>query len=147
MDIIKRIIGALLVIHGFACGLFYIIEHPFHYVSGMDVVGVGYQEHAQVWLYLNPATAVGIALALLFTLLRKIAMQRDGSAGTGITRAYLETNVLFYGFLIVAIWFYRLWFGELTGDGLIPVAYEGSIVYALYPLMSVAFGIALTRGR
>ena len=146
MDIIKRIIGVFLVIHGVACGLFSIIEHLFDYVSGLDASALGY---SPVWLYLDPATAVGIALALLFALLRKMAMQRDGSAGAGITRAYLEANALFYGFLFVAILFYRLWFGDLTGRGSFPVAadVQWSIVYALYPLLSVALGIALARGR
>ena len=149
MDIIKRIIGAFLVIHGVACGLFSIIEHLFDYVSGLDASALGY---SPVWLYLDPATAVGIALALLFALLRKMAMQRDGrdgSAGAGITRAYLEANALFYGFLFVAILFYRLWLGDLTGRGSFPVAadVQWSIVYALYPLLSVALGLALARGR
>ena len=146
MDIIKRIIGVFLVIHGVACGLFSIIEHLFDYVSGLDASALGY---SPVWLYLDPATAVGIALALLFALLRKMATQRDGSAGAGITRAYLEANALFYGFLFVAILFYRLWLGDLTGRGSFPVAadVQWSIVYALYPLLSVALGIALARGR
>ena len=145
MDIIKRIIGVFLVIHGAACGLFSIIEHLFDYVSGLGVSALGY---SPVWLYLDPATAVGIALALLFALLRKMAMQRS-SAGAGITRAYLEANALFYGFLFVAILFYRLWLGDLTGRGSFPVAadVQWSIVYALYPLLSVALGIALARGR
>ena len=146
MDIIKRIIGVFLAIHGAACGLFSIIEHLFDYVSGLDASALGY---SPVWLYLDPATAVGIALALLFALLRKMATQRDDSAGAGITRAYLEANALFYGFLFVAILFYRLWFGDLTGRGSFPVAadVQWSIVYALYPLLSVALGIALARGR
>ena len=144
MDISKRIIGVFLVIHGAACGLFSIIEHLFDYVSGLDASALGY---SPVWLYLDPSTAVGIALALIFALLRKMAMQRDGSAG--ITRAYLEANALFYGFLFVAILFYRLWLGDLTGRGSFPVAadVQWSIVYALYPLLSVALGIALARGR
>ena len=146
MDIIKRIIGVFLVIHGVACGLFSIIEHLFDYVSGLDASALGY---SPVWLYLDPATAVGIALALLFALLRKMAMQRDGSAGASITRAYLEANALFYGFLFVAILFYRLWLGDLTGRGSFPVAadVQWSIVYALYPLLGIALGIALARGR
>ena len=146
MDIIKRIIGVFLVIHGVACGLFSIIEHLFDYVSGLDASALGY---SPVWLYLDPATAVGIALALIFALLRKMAMQRDGRDGAGITRAYLEANALFYGFLFVAILFYRLWFGDLTGRGSFPVAadVQWSIVYTLYPLLSVALGIALARGR
>ena len=146
MDIIKRIIGVFLVIHGVACGLFSIIEHLFDYVSGLGVSALGY---SPIWLYLDPATAVGIALALLFALLRKMAMQRDSRDGAGITRAYLEANTLFYGFLFVAILFYRLWLGDLTGRGSFPVAadVQWSIVYALYPLLSVALGLALARGR
>ena len=146
MDIIKRIVGVFLVVHGVACGLFSIIEHLFDYVSGLDASALGY---SPVWLYLDPATAVGIALALIFALLRKRAMQRDSGAGAGVTRAYLEANALFYGFLFVAILFYRLWLGDLTGRGSFPVAadVQWSIVYALYPLLSVALGLALARGR
>ena len=145
MDIIKRIIGVFLVVHGVACGLFSVIEHLFQSVTGLAYSGLGY---SPVWLYLDPATAAGIALGLWFALRGKLAMQRERDGG-GITRGYLEANARFYGFLLVAILFYRLFFGDLTGSNTWPAAadVEWSIVYGLYPLLAASLGIALARGR
>lgn len=150
MDTIKRIVGGLLVIHGGICGLFTIIEHLFQNAIGWDVTSLGY---SPVWLYLDPGTAAGVALGVGFAWHRKLMMQRgrrDGDSGNGgVTRDYLEANALFYGFLFVAILFYRLFFGDLTDSNALPAAadVEWSIVYGLYPLLAVALGIGLARGR
>ena len=150
MDSIKRVVGILLVIHGGACGVFTIIEHLFQAATGLADSELGY---SPVWMYLDPATAVGVALGVGFALRGKLAMQRErrdgGSGNGGVTRAYLEANVLFYGFLFVAILFYRLFFGDLTESNTLLAAadVEWSIVYGLYPLLAVALGIGLARGR
>lgn len=151
MDSIKRIVGVLLVVHGVACGGFTIIEHLFQSATGLADSGLGY---SPVWLYLDPGTAMGIALGLAFAWRGKLAMQRerqgggDGNGG-GITRGYLEANARFYGFLFVAILFYRLFFGDLTGSNTLPDAadVEWSIVYGLYPLLAASLGVGLMRGR
>lgn len=145
MDIIKRIVGAYLIASGLAAGALTIVETLFHDIGAA-------MEYSRLWLYIDPATAVGIALGLAFALLDKRAMQRnrgnDGNGG-GITRDYLEANVRFYGLLFVALLFYRLWFGDLTGNGGFPVAADVTwgILYGLYVMLSLSLGIGLARGR
>lgn len=145
MDIIKRSVGVYLIASGLAAGALTIVETLFHDIGA----AMGY---SRLWLYVDPATAVGIALGLAFALLDKLAMQRNrgnGGNGGGITRDYLEANVRFYGLLFVALLFYRLWFGDLTGNGGFPVAADVTwgILYGLYVMLSVALGIDLARGR
>lgn len=148
MDIIRRIAGVYLIASGLAGGALTIVETLFHDIDA----AMGY---SPLWLYIDAATAVGIALALLFALLSKFAMQRNagnrsnGGNGGGITRDYLEANVRFYGLLLVALLFYRLWFGDLTGNGGFPVAADVTwgIVYGLYVMLAVSLGIDLARGR
>lgn len=137
-NIVRRAAGAVLVVSASASALLTVVEHLYR-----DVNALGY---STAWDYVDPLTAAGVALGLVFTGLLKRETYRAAGVDR-VTRRCLETNVLFYGFLFVGILFYRLWFGDLTGHTAFPVADDvtWNFVYGLYPLLAGALGVRLLR--
>ena len=67
------------------------------------------------WDILNPVMFVAIILVLIFTFLRK--RENDATSDVGVTREYLESNVMFYLTSAVAILFTYNWVRDLISDG------------------------------
>ena len=138
MGLVKRIVAAYLILHAAATALFTAIEPLFN-----DIIANGYHE---IWRYLDPMTAAGIVLGIIFAAAGKFAGRADGERPLF---SRLAIDAKFYGFLFVALLFYRNLFGDLTGNG--PAFPQSSdiqwaIIYALYPLLAVSLAVTLWRG-
>lgn len=137
MGLVKRIAAAYLLLHAAATALFTAIEPLYH-----NIIANGYSE---VWRYLDPMTGAGIALGIIFAAAGKFAGRAGGERPLF---ARLSVDAKFYGFLFVALLFYRNLFGDLTGNG--PAFPQSSdiqwaIIYALYPLLAVSLAVSLWR--
>ena len=137
MDIIKRIAAAYLLLHAAATALFAIIEPLYH-----DIEAAG--KYSDVWLYLDPMTGVGIVIGIIFAAAGKFAGRADGERPLF---SRLSVDAKFYGFLFVALLFYRNLFGDLTGSVPFPQAadVQWAIIYAVYPLLAGALAVSLWR--
>ena len=69
-----------------------------------------------LWDQINPMMVLAIVISFLVNLRRKISLPNDG-----VSRTYLEVNVLFYASIILTMiffgnWFYVLWDIEGASD-------------------------------
>ena len=66
------------------------------------------------WQTLDPFMAVAVVLALIvvFGVKRDLDAQ---SSGDTITRAYLETNLIFYATVLLTLQIFRDWIGNVPG--------------------------------
>ena len=148
MGIINRIVGAYLILHGAVTALFTIIEPLYNNIGASgNIGGSGYDE---VWNYLDPMTGAGIILGIIFAATGKWAGGRGGDNGDGEARPLfprLVADVRFYGFLFLALLFFRVYFSTITGNVAYPQAadVQWSIIYALYPLLAGALAVSLWR--
>ena len=73
--------------------------------------------HAQLWNtgalwdYINPIMAVAVVISLLVNLRRKISLSDED----GVSRTYLEVNILFYASIILTMVFVSNWTFMLWG--------------------------------
>lgn len=137
MGLVKRIVAAYLILHAAATALFTAIEPLFN-----DIIANGYHE---IWRILDPMTAAGIVLGIIFAAAGKFAGRADGERPLF---SRLAIDAKFYGFLFVALLFYRNLFGDLTGNGpAFPASVDTqwAIIYALYPLLAVSLAVTLWR--
>ena len=88
--------------------------------------------------------AVAIVLGVIFGYARK-----QGAGGDEVTREFLVSNTLFYGFLFVGILFFWSWFNLLSPDftaiGDQTVSLVWIIIDAALPLLAGVTGIHLLR--
>ena len=134
MGLVKRIVAAYLTLHAATTALFTAIEPLFN-----DIIANGYHE---IWRILDPMTAVGIALGIIFAFAGRAGEERP-------LFSRLSVDAKFYGFLFVALLFYRNLFGDLTGNGpAFPQSVDAqwAIIYALYPLLAASLAVSLWRG-
>ena len=137
MGLIKRIVAAYLMLHAAATAVFTVIEPLFN-----DIIANGYHE---IWRILDPMTAAGIVIGIIFAAIGKFAGRADGERPLF---SRLAIDAKFYGFLFVALLFYRNLFGDLTGNGpAFPASVDTqwAIIYALYPLLAVSLAVSLWR--
>ena len=100
------------------------------------------------WSIINIASCVVIVLALVFNYLRKRA--HDTSGDDGINREYLESNLLFYGSVVLAMLFAFNWINLLvngaTDIGELPLHdWVWAIVDVMIAVISGATGTYLLR--
>ena len=100
------------------------------------------------WPIINIASCVVIVLALFFNYLRKRA--HDASGDDGINREYLESNLLFYGSVVLAMLFAFNWINLLangaTDIGELPLHdWVWTIVDVMIAVISGATGMHLIR--
>ncbi len=132
MNVVNRIVGIYLILAAAAAILYSVIEP-----LAWDIATLGY---SPVWLVLDPVSAAGILLGLIFAYL--------GQRKTAGTTAQIWTNrILFYGFLFVTLLFFRSWFGDLTGNAASDISLDvvWGIAYALYVPLAIATGTMLLR--
>ena len=100
------------------------------------------QPYSRVWEILNPLMALAILLGLRVAYVRKKA-----AVGDEVTRDYLLSNTLFYGFLFVGIMFLWNWFTLLSPGYSAAGSDTNSLVWILIdaslPLLMGATGSAM----
>ena len=142
MDMLKKIIGILLIIVAAVVAIHTVIEPLYHASSDA-------QPYAPLWDILDPIMAVAIVLTVIFGYIRK----RDAcnEAGTTITRDWLSANVVFYGIVFIGIMFFWNWFNLLrpafTAVGPDAVSLAWIIIDAALPLLLGAMGMHLFKAE
>ena len=106
MDVVKKPVGAYLVVLAVVVAVFFIIN-PF-LVDSIDVQGV--------WYVLDVLMVIGLALALVFNCMRKREVGARDPGGQ-VTRPYLEANVAFFVTAGVTVLFLHNWFSLLAEGG------------------------------
>ena len=133
MDALRRAVGVLLLITAAIVGIYFVVDQ-------LEVLPF-------LWAELNYLMAVAIVLGLIFAYLRKRSLEAAGLDRI-VTRRYLEANILFYGFLLVAMLFFWNWFDRLIDDE--SQGIHRNIVWIIVdtvgPLLWGALGMFLLRG-
>ncbi len=97
-----------------------------------------------VWYYLDMLMAVSITITVVVQLQRKRAADRI--RGGGLSREQLEANVMFFLSLLVAIWFFRNWFGFLMSDPIGDQSQATMVIwFILDPLLAILVGLTGIR--
>ena len=98
MDGIKRIIGALLIL--------------FSIVIAVQFIAWRLYDSGPVWEVVNYISLVSIAVAFYFNLDRK---RKNETSGDGsVNREYIESNVLYFGTMVLAALFLFNWLNLLV---------------------------------
>lgn len=143
MDIIKRIVGVILIIAAIVLAVHMLVE-PLYFDSG--TTGSGYNE--SVWALINPLTALATVLGVVFGYVRmRKSVSEDGAT---VTRELLAANTQFYGVLFLGILFFYNWFNLLSSDfnavGPDAVALVWITIDAGLPIIWVPMGLNLLKG-
>ena len=133
MDALRRAVGVLLLLTAAIVGIYFVVDQ-------LEVLPF-------LWAEINYLMTVAIVLGLIFAYLRKRSLEAAGLDRI-VTRRYLEANILFYGFLLVAMLFFWNWFDRLIDDE--PQGIHRNIVWIIVdtvgPLLWGALGMFLLRG-
>lgn len=135
---LKKICGVYLIAIAVVVAVQTVAE-PLYHVSGPG------QPYSPIWTLINPLTALAIVLGVIFAYTGK-----QDAGGQTVTREFLVSNALLYGFLFVGIIFFWNWFNILSpeftavGDDAISLAWI--IIDAAVPLLAGVTGIRLLRG-
>ena len=135
MELLNRVGGVFLIAVAVLVAVHTVVE-PLYHTSDTG------QPYSPVWEVLNPLMALAILLGLRFAYVRKKAV-----VGDAVTRAYLISNTLFYGFLFVGIMFLWNWFTLLSPGYSAAGSDTNSMVWILIdaalPLLMGAAGSAM----
>ncbi len=130
----NRIGGVFLIAMAVLIAVHTVIE-PLYHTSETG------QPYSQVWEVLNPLMALALLLGIRTAYMHKRAAAGDGVT---VTRAYLVSNTLFYGFLFVGIMFLWNWFTLLSPGYSAAGSDTNSLVWILIdaalPLLMGAMG-------
>ena len=133
MDALRRVVGALLLLTAAIVGIYFV-------ASQLEIL-------PSLWAELNYLMTLSVALGIIFAYLRKRSLEAAGLDRI-VTRRYLEANILFYGFLLIAMLFFWNWFDLLIDDD--PQDIHRSIVWIIVntvgSLLWGALGMFLLRG-
>ena len=139
MEVLKRVIGVVLILIAAIVAIHTVIEPVYHTSSDA-------QPYSSAWDWINWLSAISIILGLIFGYIR---MSHAGASSSG--PEFVAANVLFYGFLFAAILFFWNWFG-ISGVGQDFTAVSADtrglvwiIFDAIHPLLSGAMGAHLLR--
>ena len=140
MDILKKIVGIILLVVAVVVAVHTIVE-PLYFDSSQS--GSGYSEG--VWGIINYFSALTVILGIIFGYMRK--RDADAADETTVTREFLTANTIFFGFLFIGIMFFWNWFNLLSpafnAIGPDAVALAWIIIDAGLPLLAGALGIHL----
>lgn len=138
---IARICGDYLAVVAVAVALHTVVEPFYHTYDSAELYG-------EIWGILDWFMALAILLGIWFAYQMKSGESERESSG-GITRGLAFSNLLFYGFLYVAILFFWNWFMHLSPGAPSPdggkVLLVWLIVDAGLPLLAGSLGIHLIR--
>ena len=102
------------------------------------------QPYSPFWTIANPLMALAIVLGSVFSYARKRSV-----GGDAVTREFVVSNTLFYGFLFIGILFFWSWFNLLnpafTAIGSGTASLVWIVIDASLPLLAGAAGIHLLR--
>ena len=136
----RKMLGMYLVLLAMVVAVWFIINNLF-----IDVLDV-----TDVWFVLDILMLVGLVAGLVFNVMRKRAMDSERSNSDGITRAYLEANVLFYATAAVLILFMHNWITFLK-IGLELDNHQAWVIWAvvdtLLPLVLGVTGCAMVNHK
>lgn len=141
METLKRIIGVYLIAVAVIVAVYKVVEPLFP-------TSTEAAPYTLNWSHINPLMALAVALSLICSYGYKRRADREGGDAP-VTRHYLASNTLFYGFVFVGILFYSNWFKYLgpgvtvEGDDT-AMLFWGFIDAALPPLLG-AMGMCLMR--
>ena len=140
MDALRKPVGAYLVLVAIAVAVFFIVNPLLD--DSIDVAGV--------WSVLDIFMVIALALGLLFAYLGKQRVDAQQS-GDGVSRAYLEANVIFFAVAAITILFLHNWFSLLAGgqdslDGNHQAWVIWAAVDTAFPLVLGVLGCRLWRG-
>ena len=142
MDMIRRIVGVVLIAIGAVVAVHMVVEPLYHASSEAS-------PYSPIWSIINPFMALAVVLGVIFGCIRKRGVDHEGG-GTPITREVLSANTLFYGFLFVGILFFSNWFNLLspkfTAVGTDAVSLVWAFIDAALPLLSGVMGLSLLKG-
>ena len=133
MQILNRLVGALLLLTAAIVGIYFVVDQ-------LEVLPL-------LWGELDYLMALALVLGLIFAYLRKRSLESAGLDRI-VTRRYFEANLLFYGFVAMAMLFFWNWFDLLVDAD--PQDTDHNIVWIIVdtvaPLLWGALGIFLLRG-
>ena len=140
MDALRKPVGAYLVLVAIAVAVFFIVNPLLD--DSIDV--------ADVWSVLDIFMVIALALGLLFAYLGKQRVDAQQS-GDGVSRTYLEANVIFFAVAAITILFLHNWFSLLAGgqdslDGNHQAWVIWAAVDTAVPLVLGVLGCRLWRG-
>ncbi len=64
-----------------------------------------------IWEVINWFSVVAVVLCFVLSIRRKVELDKDSDEG--ITRRYLEVNIVYYASILLAMWYLWNWFGVL----------------------------------
>ena len=133
MQILNRLVGALLLLTAAIVGIYFVVDQ-------LEVLPL-------LWGELDYLMALALVLGVIFAYLRKRSLESAGLDRI-VTRRYFEANLLFYGFIAMAMLFFWNWFDLLVDAD--PQDTDHNIVWIIVdtvaPLLWGALGIFLLRG-
>ena len=133
MQILNRLVGALLLLTAAIVGIYFVVNQ-------LEVLPF-------LWGELDYLMALALVLGVIFAYLRKRSLESAGLDRI-VTRRYFEANLLFYGFVAMAMLFFWNWFDLLVDAD--PQDTDHKIVWIIVdtvaPLLWGALGIFLLRG-
>ncbi len=133
MDALRRVVGAVLLVTAVLVGIYFVVEQ-------LGILPL-------LWPPLNYLMALSAVLGVIFAYLRKHSLESAGLDRI-VTRRYLEANILFYGFIAIAMLFFWNWFDLLIDDA--PQDIHRSIVWIIVDTVGAllwgALGMFLLRG-
>ncbi len=142
MDMLKKIIGILLIITAAAVAIHTVVEPLYHTTSDA-------QPYAPLWDILDPIMAVAIVLTIIFGFIRK--RSACNAEETNVTREFLSANFVFYGIVFIGIMFFWNWFNLLrpafNAVGPDAVSLAWIIIDATLPLLLGAMGMHLFKAE
>ena len=137
MEALRKPVGAYLVLVAIAVAVFFIISPLLD-----DSIEV-----QDVWYVLDVLMVIALALGLVYAYLGKRAVDAE----EGVTRPYLEANVIFFAVAAVTVLFLHNWFSLLAGgsdslDGNHQAWVIWAAVDTALPIVLGVLGCRLWRG-
>ena len=141
MDALKRVAGGYLLLTAVVVGIFSVVEPLFHASTEAAL-------YSPIWEYINPFTGLAILLGIGFSHARRREAGSPDANGP-VTWGPLAANVLFYGFVGVALMYFWNWFYSLNNAYTVLGGAEPGLAWKVtdvaFPLLSGALGAALLR--
>ena len=135
MDGIKRIIGLLLILVSL--------------IVAVQFIAWRLYDSGDVWTIVNYISLVTIAVSFYFNLQRKL--NSDANLGENVTREYLESNILYFATMVLAVLFLFNWLNlRVNGFSEVGVEVMHDVVWVVVDILIIlvagATGGHLLRG-
>ena len=138
MSILKRLAALYLILLGLVVGGHFIatqLYDPTLEGSALDV-----------WRVLDPLMIVGVAIALVGALFRKLE-DGDGSYTLGVSRDYLEANFAFYVSAMLLLLLTWNWLGFQFVEPPNDLPWLWLIIDSVVPLVLISAGFRMMRSE